>query len=190
MGTRVDAAAATLVEAVAVFDTAADFEEAIDELMCSGFDRADLSFVAPDKRIAERLGHTYRTVAEVEDDAAVPRSAYVAPESIHEAEGALVGGTFYVGAVAAAGFILAYGGSLAAEIDGAFLAGTAGGLIGFIFAKYIGNRHLRYQRRQLARGGLLLWVRTSDVPHIKRAVAILFNHRGRDVHVHAFPAAA
>jgi hypothetical protein len=178
--------AARLVETVAVFETAADFEDAIDELMCSGFDRADLSVAAPDKRIKEKLGHPFRTVAELEDDAAVPRSSYVADESIHEAEGALVGGPFYVGAVAAAGFVLAYAGSLAAEIDGALLAGAAGGLIGFLFAKSIGNRH---QREQLARGGLLLWVRTPDVPHIKRAVEILFNHSGRDVHVHAFPAA-
>ena len=145
-------------ETVAVFEAATDFEDAIDELMCSGFDRADLSVVASDKRVEEKLGHIYRTVAELEDDGTVPRSSYVAPESIHEAEGALVGGPFYVGAVAAIAFVLDYGGSLAAEIDGALLAGAAGGLIGFLFAKSIGNRHLRHQREQLARGGLLLWV--------------------------------
>jgi hypothetical protein len=109
MEIRVDAA--RLLETVAVFDTAADFEDAIDELMSSGFDRADLSFVAPDKRVEEKLGHPYRTVAEIEDDAAVPRSSYVAPESIHKAEGALVGIPFYIGAAAAAGLVLAYGGS-------------------------------------------------------------------------------
>jgi hypothetical protein len=189
MNMRVDAA--TLMETVAVFEAATDFEDAIDELMCSGFDRADLSVVASDKRVEEKLGHIYRTVAELEDDGTVPhRSSYVAPESIHEAEGALVGGPFYVGAVAAIAFVLAYGGSLAAEIDGALLAGAAGGLIGFLFAKSIGNRHLRHQREQLARGGLLLWVRTPDVPRMKRAVEILFNHSGRDAHVHAIPAAA
>ena len=97
---------------------------------------------------------------------------------------------FYVGAVAAAGFVLGYGGSLAAEIDGALLAGTAGGLIGFLFARHIANLRRRHQREQLDHGGLLLWVRTPDVPHIKRAVEILFNHSGRDVHVHAFPTGA
>ncbi|MGA9486165.1 MAG: hypothetical protein WBV25_03690 [Methylocella sp.] len=188
MDMRVDAA--TLMETVAVFEAATDFEDAIDELMCSGFDRADLSVVASDERVEEKLGHKYRTVAELEDDGTVPRSSYVAPESIHEAEGALVGGPFYVGAVAAIAFVLAYGGSLAAEIDGALLAGAAGGLIGFLFAKSIGNRHLRQQREQMARGGLLLWVRTPDVPRMKSAVEILFNHSGRDVHVHAIPAAA
>jgi len=90
MNMRVDAA--TLMETVAVFEAATDFEDAIDELMCSGFDRADLSVVASDKRVEEKLGHIYRTVAELEDDGTVPRSSYVAPESIHEAEGALVGG--------------------------------------------------------------------------------------------------
>jgi hypothetical protein len=95
MNMRVDAA--TLMETVAVFEAATDFEDAIDELMCSGFDRAELSVVASDKRVEEKLGHIYRTVAELEDDGTVPhRSSYVAPESIHEAEGALVGGPFYV----------------------------------------------------------------------------------------------
>jgi hypothetical protein len=74
---------------------------------------------------------------------------------------------------------------LVAEIKGAVLAGAAGGLMGFFFAKYIGGLYLRRQREQLAHGGLLLWVRTPDVPRIKRAVEILFNHSGRDVHVHA-----
>ena len=82
--------ATTLLETVAVFDTAANFQDAIDELMSSGFGRADLRFAAAEKTIEEKLGHTYRTVAELEDDPAVPRSSYVAPESIHEAEGVLV----------------------------------------------------------------------------------------------------
>jgi hypothetical protein len=41
--------ATTLLETVAVFDTAANFQDAIDELMSSGFDRADLSFAAAEK---------------------------------------------------------------------------------------------------------------------------------------------
>jgi hypothetical protein len=102
------------------------------------------------------------------------------PSPIHEAEGVLVRDPFYVGAVAAAGFVLGYGGSLAAEIDGALLAGTAGGLIGFLFRR-------RHQREQLDHGGLLLWVRTLDVWHI--SVPSRYSS-GRDVHVHAFPTGA
>jgi hypothetical protein len=114
MEMRVDAA--RLVETVAVFATAADFEDAIDELMSSGFDRADLSFAAADKRVEEKLDT--EQVAELEDNAAVPLSFYVAPESVHEAEAGLVGVPFYIGAVVAAGLVLSY-------IGGAVLAGTA-----------------------------------------------------------------
>ena len=175
---------AGVLETVAVFHKPDNFQDAIDELMRSGFDRADLSFAASEKSIEEKLGHQYRKIAELEDDIAVPRSSYVAPESVHEAEAALVGIPFYIGAVAAAGLVLGYGGSLVAEIKGAVVAGTAGGLLGFFFARHIGSLHRSRQREQLRHGGLLLWVRTPDVPRIKRAVEILVNHAGRDVHVH------
>jgi hypothetical protein len=32
--------------------------------------------------VDEKLGHGYQSVAELEDEAAVPRSCYIAPESI------------------------------------------------------------------------------------------------------------
>ncbi len=103
---------ASVLETVAVFHKPDNFQDAIDELMHSGFDRADLSFAASEKSIEEKLGHRYRKIAELEDDAAVPRSSYVGPESVHEAEAALVGIPFYIGAVAAAGLVLGYGGSV------------------------------------------------------------------------------
>jgi hypothetical protein len=50
--------------------------------MSSGFDRADLSLLAPEKMVDEKLGHGYQSVAELQDEAAVPQSCYIAPESI------------------------------------------------------------------------------------------------------------
>ena len=177
-------------EAVGVFDTPETLQEAIDDLMSSGFDRADLSFLAAEKTVEEKLEHKYRKVAELEDDATVPRCCYVSTESVGDAEGGVIGGLMYIGATAAAGAIVATGGTLAAAIAAAALAGGAGGVIGSILAKWIGDHHARHLQEQLEHGGLLLWARTWNAEEEKRAVEILAKHSGRDVHVHAVPAFA
>lgn len=176
-------------EAVGVFETAETMQAAIDELLRTGFDRAELSLLAATEAVEDKLGHVYRKVAEVEDDPEVPRTCYVAPESIGEAEGALAGGLLYVGAVAAAGAIVASGGALAVVIAGAAIAGGVGGLIGAVLARLIDKHQARLLHEHLDRGGLLLWVRTRDADHEARASAILKRHSGHDVHIHALPAA-
>lgn len=177
--------AGTVREAVGVFKDADAFQDAIDELLSSGFDRAELSLMASEQAVEEKLGHKYRKVGELEDDDSVPRAAYVSPESVGDAEGALIGGLLYIGV--GIGAILASAGTLTTTIIGGAFGGGAGALIGSVLAKLVGDRHANYLREQLDHGGLLLWVRTWDEEHEKRAVDILKRHSGADVHVHAAP---
>jgi hypothetical protein len=177
----------TVREAVGAFSTPEALQEAIDELMSSGFDRADLSMLASETTVDEKLGHKYKKIAELEDDPIVPRCCYISTESIGGAEGGLVGGLMYVGATAAAGAVVATGGTLALVIAAAALAGGVGSLLGAILAKWVGDHHAHYLQEQLDHGGLLLWVRTWDAGDEKRAIDILFKHSGRDVHVHTLP---
>lgn len=182
--------AGTVREAVGMFTTADTLQEAIDDLMSSGFDRAELSLLAAEQTVEEKLGHKYKKVAELEDSTIAPRCCYVSTESIGEAEGGLIGGLLYVGAVAAAGAIVASGGTLAGAIIGAALAGGAGGLIGSVLAKLVDDHHAKHLQEHLDHGGLLLWVRTWDSQTENRAVEILRKHSGRDVHVHELRSAA
>jgi len=177
-------------EAVGVFKTADALQGAIDELMSSGFDRAEISLLAAEKTVEEKLGHKYRKVTQLEDDTSVPRCCYVSLESIGDAEGGLIGGLIYVAAGAALGAIVASGGTLAAAIAGTALAGGAGGLIGSVLAKLVGDHHAHHLQEQLDHGGLLLWVRTWNAEDEKGAVEILRKHSGRDVHIHTLPASA
>lgn len=177
-------------EAVGYFESAQSLQEAIDDLLTSGFDRADLSLLASERAIKDKLKHRYSKVAGLEDDPAVARCSYVSTESIGDAEGSLIGAPLYVAATAAAGIILASGGTMAAAILGAALAGGAGSLIGGILARLVGEHQARHLQEQLEHGGLLLWVRTWDAADERRAMEILRRHSGRDVHVHAIPAAA
>lgn len=174
----------TVREAVGLFATADTLQAAIDDLLSSGFDRAELSLLASEEAIESELGHTYRKVGDLEDDDRIPREAYVSQESIGDAEGGLVGGLMYVGAVATAGAIVASGGAVAAMINGAILAGGAGALIGTALATLVGDLHARHLQDHLDRGGLLLWVNIRDAEHEKRAMDILKRHSGQDVHVH------
>jgi hypothetical protein len=175
----------TIREAVSVFQTADALQEAIDELQESGFDRSQLSLMASEQAVEAKLGHKYQRVVQLEDDDTVPRVAYVSPESIGDAEGALIGGLLYIGV--GVGAVLASAGALATAITGGVLGGGAGAVIGSVLAKLVSDHHARYLQDQLDHGGLLLWVRTWDDEDEKRAVSILKKHSGHDVHVHAVP---
>jgi hypothetical protein len=178
----------TVREAVGVFSSPETLQAAIDELMSSGFDRADLSLLAAEKVVDDKLGHKYQKVAELEHDAEVPRQAYVSTESVGDAQGALIGGLMYIGATAAAGAIVASGGTLAAVVAAAAAAGGAGGLLGSALAETVGERHARHLQEQLEHGGLLLWARTWNPDDEKLAVEVMRRHSGQDVHVHSVAA--
>ncbi len=174
-------------EAVGVFHDGRTFQEAIDDLLNSSFDYSELSLLAGEHTIMEKLGHEIERVKDAEDDPSVPRAAYIETESVGDGEGALIGGLFYVGAVAAAGAVVATGGTLAPAIAAAVAAGGAGGLIGSFLARWLDRHHAHYLQEQLDHGGLLLWVRTQTPEDERRACEILKRHSGEDVHVHDLP---
>jgi hypothetical protein len=180
----------TVREAVGVFDGPETFQSAIDELLSSGFHRSQLSLLANENTVREKLGQQYGKALELADSPDVPRVAYVSPEAIGGAEGALIGTLVYVGATAAGGAVIVGGGALAAAIAAIALAGGVGGLIGVILAKFVGDHHARYLQDQMDNGGLLLWVRTWNTERERRAIEILQRHSGSDVHVHSLPLAA
>lgn len=171
-------------EAVGVFYTSDAFQDAIDDLLSSGFDRSEVSLLASATAVERMLGHAYEKVADVEDDTAVPRCCYVSRESVGDAKGALIGGLLYVGAVAASGAIVASGGTLAVILAGAALAGGAGAAVGAVLAELLDERYAKRIQEQLDHGGLVLWVLVRDIEHERRAVSILEKHSGHDVHVH------
>jgi len=180
----------TLREAVGIFSRPEDLQGAIDELLSSGFHRAELSLLAGEHAVEEKLGHRYQKVEALADDPTVPRAAYVSTEAVGGAEGGLIGGLTYVGAVVAAGAVFASGGTLATVIAAAAVTGGAGGFIGSVLAKWVGDHHAHYLQEQIERGGLLLWVRTWDIEDENRAVEILTKHSGREAHIHDLPAKA
>jgi hypothetical protein len=174
-------------EAVGVFHDEKSLQSAVDALLIHGFDRSYVSLLASQHAVESKLGHRFDKVADLEDDPAVPTHAYVGVDSRTEGKAAIVGGLFYVGAVAAAGMIVASGGTAAAALIAAAVAGGGGGLIGAALAQFLEHRHAHRLQEQLDHGGLLLWVRTPSVESERRAVEILRAQDADDVHVHDLP---
>jgi hypothetical protein len=180
--------ASTIREAVGVFHDRESFLRAVDELLSDGFDRADLSLLACERTVEGKLGHAYKKVQDLEDDAAVPRVAFVDDHSLKIGRTGIIGGLAYVGAVAAAGAVVASGGALAATVAAAAVAGGGGGLLGAVGASMLGRDHAQALKEQLDRGGLLLWVNLRDEAARQRASDILTRNGAEDVHVHDLPA--
>ena len=170
-------------EAVAVFHSADDLQNAIDKLLRSGFHRSALSLLANEAEVVAKLGHVYRKTTDLAADPAVPRTAYVSPEAIGDGQGAIIATLMYVAAGVLMGPVAAARGSFAALAAAAAIGGGAAGLLGTWLAKLIGDRHAMRIQGHLDRGGLLLWVRTWSRDQESRAVEILQQHSGRDVHI-------
>lgn len=81
-------------EVVGVLDNETTLESTIDHLLTSGFDQSEISLLANEKAVVEKLGHRYKKLSSLEDNVDVPRIAYVASENLGMAKGALIGGYF------------------------------------------------------------------------------------------------
>ena len=62
-------------EAVGIFHRSENLQGAIDELLGSGFHRAELSLLASESAVQAKLGHRYEKINVLADDPSVPRSA-------------------------------------------------------------------------------------------------------------------
>ncbi|MCY0095453.1 hypothetical protein [Hoeflea ulvae] len=174
-------------EAVGVFHTAEDLQAAIDDLLSQGFNRMDLSILASETAIEDKLHEAYVPAKKLEDRVEVPTTAFVSTESIGDAMGAVIGVLVYVPAMIGAAAVVASGGALAAAATAALIAGGVGGSIGTVMAGLIGAAKAEEIEQHLQAGGLLLWVRTRDEQHEERALGILKGHNGDGVHLHTLP---
>jgi len=175
----------TIREAVGVFKDAGKMEDAVEELEESGFDRAEISLLASDDTVRQKLGHRFYDAKSLEDDPAVPRKAFVSTAATGDAEGALIGGLMYAGALAAAGVTVASGGAFGALLAAAVAGGASGGLVGGVLASLVGESQARQIEDEIRHGGLLVWVRTPSEDDEKRAVDVFRRNGAADVHVHS-----
>ena len=178
------ATAINVPEAVGVFDTFDDLQRAFYDLRMVGFSRYDISLLARQEVLQEKLGRAYWRAADLEDDPEAPRAAFVSEEAIGDLEGAIAGGFFFLGSVIAMTAMLTPASALGASIAAVAIGGSPAAVVGTLLARRVGKNHKDYYANQIAHGGILLWVRVRDKEREDLAVNILKGHSGRDVHVH------
>src|SRR3546814_11528401 len=84
-------APSTRTEAVAVFDAAEQMQAAIDELLNSSFDQAEISLLASGRAVEQKLGHLYERVHQLEDAEDAPRKEYVSTAARGHSPGRRIG---------------------------------------------------------------------------------------------------
>ncbi|MBI3451534.1 MAG: hypothetical protein HY057_01615 [Rhodospirillales bacterium] len=171
-------------EVVGVFADAEGMRSAIDDLQNSGINRSEISTVANRRTLLRRTGRDYADVREIEDDPTIPRAIFISRRSLGDAEGVLIGASAYLPSVIAAGVGASTNMSDEALLLSVIVAGAAGGLAGFVGARWLGRRYDGALHAQLERGGIILWVGTHSRAQERRAQEILARHGAKDVHVH------
>lgn len=179
--------AETIHEAVGVFENADSLQAALDDLQSNGFMRQELSILADEESVKEKLGHIYHRVQEAEDDPKAPRTIFIPNETLGEVEGSAIGLPLYLLATTAAAITVASGGTLLGTILATTAAGSVGAGIGAIFAQLIDRHHAQYIQEQIDLGGLLLWVHLRTPEMEDKAKKILKKHSAHDIHVHEVP---
>jgi hypothetical protein len=169
----------TIREVVAVFDDAETLDSAVYALETRGFDRAAFSLLASEEAVAEKLGHRYQQVREVEDDPKVPRETFFSRISQIEAKYLPAPALASIGALMLAGI---------GTVLPTLIAAGGGALLGAALGRLLHERYARRVQEQLARGGLVLWVNVRDVQEEETALEILRAHSAHDVHAHTIAA--
>jgi len=173
-------------EVVGLFPNAGALETAVEQLGIVGFDRAAISVLAA---AAQRNGQNawQQTATAIADDPSVPRAAFVSHVSRVELRAICVAGPALFGGFAAAWAAVAYGGDMSWQIISTAIATAAGAGLGLLLLRVAVRRRSADVQRQLAAGGLALWVSTPDDASEQSALAVLQSCAATAVHAHRVP---
>lgn len=168
-------------EAVGLFSSIDDLQNAIRTLEGSAFPRQDISVMGSREDLEKIFGQKTVDPLFAMDSEYTPRQAPSRPEEQTIGSAALIGGGAYVGAMAMA--LTAGAVAFPALIGAAVLGSVGGGTIGAILTKVLGDRYSNHIEQQIEKGGLLLWVRTPDENKECLAVTILRQHHAGHIHI-------
>lgn len=153
----------TVREAVGLFADRPAFEAAVHHLMENGFTRTDLSVLDSHESL-EAAGEPGKPFKDVLT--------------------ALVGEIKYEGPLVASGAILLAGGPTAALIASVIGATTAGVAAKELLDEVTATPHTDSFANALVAGGVILWVACGDEAQEQKALKILDQFSGANVHMH------
>ena len=164
-------------EVVGVFSSTAALSEAVERLGVAGFDRASLSVLGLEAAHGE-------SASALADDKMARRAAFISPETRTEGQAVAIAVPLQIGGFASAWAVAAAGGALTVAIGATVVGGAVAAGLGALLYGIVARRHAGDVERQLAQGGMILWVTTRDAAAEVRALGVLRSCEGRLVHAH------
>jgi hypothetical protein len=131
--------------------------------------------LASEDTVEKKLGHRYRSVKDVEDLPNVPRDTFFSRVARLEEDYLPVPVLASLGALYFA---------FVSPVPTLVVAAGAGAALGAILGRVAHKSFVAQIQEQLARGGLLLWVRVQGAQQKETALKVLRAHSAHDVHAH------
>jgi hypothetical protein len=171
-------------EIVATFASAESLEAAIGALSGAGWDRAEMSLMAEPGMLPTGDDAIDGDTRQLADDPDVERKSVIADTDVRQGRALAAGMTGVVGAFLASGATIMSGGTALAAVIGAAVVGGGAGAAVEAIGNGIDSHRAAYLRRQIERGGIVLWAKLRDPDQEQTARAIMQRCGASDVHVH------
>jgi hypothetical protein len=172
-------------EVAGIFHSHGALEDAIDDLLRAGFDRADIDVIGDIEELRKRLGDAYVASEELADVPQAPRRPFFARDDLTVTVIVVASTIGGAGAMAAALGVIASEGSWVSALVAGAVAGVVGaGVAALLIARYFERERVRGLEWYAAARGLILWVRVRDREREDEAQEILLRHGAQAVRVH------
>lgn len=171
-------------EAVGLFNNVDALYDCVEELQSRGFDRSEITLLDHPRLTNGLSRNSVNDTHLAEDSPTAARGPFIDPQSLGDAEGALIGIPLYIFTIIGAGVTAAYGGTIGMIITAAVVMGVIGIALGGGAAYWLKQRHDTYYTDQLQHGGIPLWIHIKDKEHERQAVESLETYKADDVHLH------
>jgi hypothetical protein len=176
---------ARMREVTGVFHSRETLDAAANELLLSGFDRADIDVLDSLDEVPKRLGPVYVASEELADVKQAPRRPFLTGADVTVFNVVVAGTLGGLAALVAAYLALSSGGRAAEAGVAAALAGFVAAAVGLSFAAGIfGGDEAKGLDALMAERGLILWVRVRSPEQEAIAQEIMLAHRADAVRVH------
>ena len=151
------------LEVVGHFASHTSFARAVQALTAAGFARSDLSVLS-----------THESLDAVERESRPWKDALIA----------VAGEIKYEAPLVAAGAVILVGGPIAASVAALIAAAVGGAAIKEVVDEVTSTPHHEAYLRALAAGSVILWVRVADAEAERKAIDIMKDNGGLNVHAH------
>lgn len=169
-------------EAVGVFQSMEKLREAVNELETKGFPRDAISMLGNKKEVEEKFGRPEVEPEIAENNPRAPRQPPIRKEEKAIGTGVIIGISTFIPAV-----VVMLATAPPVNIPAVTLAALMGAGVGLVIQKLLDKYFSSHIKKQIKKGGIVLWVRAGEAKRTTRAQEILRKHGAKYIHVSDTP---